>query len=273
MPVDEDSAEQERPGAVGQIETPRPTAAPLVLAAGLTLLAAGLLTSLAFTALGAALVVVGLAGWIRQLLPGAGITYEPLLPPEQRAGPVARSPRSVELLRPGLPGHRVRAPEAVHPYRAGLWGGAVGGALMAACALLYGSVSGRGIWYPVNLLAGMVVPSLQGASVTRLEQFDPLALLIGIGIHAVASLAVGFCLAVIMPILPRGQFIWGSLVAPLLWTGAIYGFMGILNPVMQARVDWPWFVASQFAYGIGSVLVILRSERVHVGPRRGASGS
>jgi hypothetical protein len=42
--------------------------------------------------------------------------------------------------------------------------------------------------------------------------------------------------------------------------------MGIVNPVLQERVDWPWFVASQFVFGIVAAIVIVRSEEVYIPP-------
>jgi hypothetical protein len=247
------------------MEMPRPTIWPMVLALGLMLLAAGLLTNLVFSVLGAILSVVGLGGWIGQFAPGAGTHREALAPEGSRPTPVRPSAAKVAYLAPGRPGYRARIPERVHPYRAGLRGGIAGGVVMALTAALYGLISDRGVWYPINLLAAMVLPEFNNASLEQLEAFSLLALVTGLAIHAVAALSVGLLMAVIMPMLPRGQFIWGSLLAPLLWTGATYGFMGVLNPVMDRHVDWGWFIASQFAYGIAAVVVILWSEEVEVG--------
>src|SRR5262249_41246198 len=54
------------------VEMPRPTAAPVVLALGMTLLAAGVALGTAFLVVGAVVVVTGLSIWIVQLLPGRG---------------------------------------------------------------------------------------------------------------------------------------------------------------------------------------------------------
>src|SRR5262245_33802784 len=54
---------------VTTIEVPAPTAWPLVLAAGCTFMAAGLLTSASVTALGAVLALAGCAGWFREVFP------------------------------------------------------------------------------------------------------------------------------------------------------------------------------------------------------------
>jgi hypothetical protein len=53
-------------------------------------------------------------------------------------------------------------------------------------------------------------------------------------------------------------------IAPLLWSGAIHGFMGILNPLMSEFVEWRWFVASQIAYGLACGAIIMRVEMVPV---------
>ena len=43
----------------------------------------------------------------------------------------------------------------------------------AAAGLLYGLVSGQGIWLPINLLAGMVLPGVEQLSDEELQQFNP----------------------------------------------------------------------------------------------------
>jgi hypothetical protein len=42
--------------------------------------------------------------------------------------------------------------------------------------------------------------------------------------------------------------------------------MGVVNPVLQERVDWPWFVVSQFVFGLVAAVVVVRSEMVHIPP-------
>ena len=44
--------------------------------------------------------------------------------------------------------------------------------LMPVPAFLWGLASGRGLWYPVNLLAGTVVPGLGQLPVEELQQFN-----------------------------------------------------------------------------------------------------
>jgi hypothetical protein len=52
-------------------------------------------------------------------------------------------------------------------------------------------------------------------------------------------------------------------VAPVLWTGAVYGFMGVLNPALASLVDWTTFIFSQFVYGVVVGVVVVRSEMVY----------
>src|SRR5258707_6098720 len=62
------------------IEVPAPTAWPLALALGSTLMFAGLLTSESVTLLGVILAVAGCAGWFRQVLPQEREQVVPVLP-------------------------------------------------------------------------------------------------------------------------------------------------------------------------------------------------
>ena len=90
------------------ITMPRPTAWPMLLAAGVALVAAGVATSLFVSLLGLAIAAVAIGGWIVQLLPGNGEIEEPRVAPEQRCprGPAVR-PRKVAKDRAG--GSRVIA--------------------------------------------------------------------------------------------------------------------------------------------------------------------
>jgi hypothetical protein len=244
------------------VEMPAPTPWPMVLALAVMLVASGFVLNYAFSAAGVLLLAIALRGWIYDLLPGAGVEEVALPPPDKRVGKTRPSRRQVARERLGVSRHRLRIPEAVPPYWAGFWGGAAGGAAMAAVALFYGLVSGRGIWYPVNLLGGILLPQMAGMSAGQLARFSGVALVLGLFIHACASLAAGLLFALLLPMLPGRPLVWGGLVFPLLWTGGIYAFMGVLNPTLNAHVDWVWFVGSQFAFGLASGYVVSRFEKV-----------
>ena len=42
--------------------------------------------------------------------------------------------------------------------------------------------------------------------------------------------------------------------------------MGVVNPVLQRLVDWPWFVVSQFVFGVAASVVVVRLELVFITP-------
>src|SRR6185437_11080272 len=99
----------------------------------------------------------------------------------------------------GESGHRVHVPESAHPYSAGIWGGLAGGTAMAALACLYGLIAQGSIWYPINLLAGVVVPGMGQASTEQLRAFNGLAFAAAFVGHGIISILVGLVYAVILP--------------------------------------------------------------------------
>jgi hypothetical protein len=254
----------EPPAAPDSIETPQPTAAPVVFAAGLTLLAAGVAFGPAFFAVGGVVAIVGLGIWIGQLAPGRGHMHESLAEPSQAPGPVAAAPVGVERMRPGLPGYRLRLPEQVHPTSAGLKGGLVGALAMPLPALAWGFLSGHGPWYPANLLAGMVLPGVGGMSVPELEQLQPTLLVVALVIHVAMSVVIGLVFGVLLPTLPEvpPPIAWGGLLMPVLWTGVSYVAMRAADPALSTMVNWPWFIVSQFVFGITMPAVVLGAERL-----------
>jgi hypothetical protein len=38
--------------------------------------------------------------------------------------------------------------------------------------------------------------------------------------------------------------------------------LDVINPVMNQRIDWPWFVISQIAFGVVAGIVVSRQERI-----------
>jgi hypothetical protein len=154
------------------------------------------------------------------------------------------------------------------PVVRGLVGGLLGGVLMPLPALLWSLGTDRGVWYPLNLLAGMLTPGLNDPSAPELRELHAGWLALGLVMHVTLSLGFAVACALSLPKLPSipGPVAWGGLVLPLLWTGTSYGLMGVVNPVLQQRVDWVWFIVSQFVFGLAAALVVLRSEEVHIPP-------
>jgi hypothetical protein len=253
-----------------ELELPAGTGWPFVMAVGITLMAAGVVTNYFLTLVGviAFLTAAGFWAWL-VFAPGVGEEHVPVEPRERRARTIHEMPGIVETMEEGMAGHRLRLPEKIHPYSAGAKGGLVGAFTMAIPALLYGIFSHHGIWYPVNLLVGMLLPLPTDAGgqldMQAIEQFRLSWFLIGLVIHLIISVGLGLMYGVILPMLPTQRPIfWGGVIAPLLWTGAAYGFMGVLNPTLARVVDWPSFIAAQFIYGLTVGIVVLRSEQVYV---------
>jgi hypothetical protein len=237
------------------VELPRPTVAPVVLAVGLTLLAAGVATNAAFMFVGAVILITGLGLWIAQLVPGRGEVHEALVEPSRRPLSVTARVGGVGRMQEGMPGYRLRLPTEVHPISAGIRGGILGAILMPIPALLWSLWSGHGIWYPLNLLTGLVLPGVDLMTVAELEQFRLPLLLLGLVIHAINSVTFGLIYGVLLPTLPPlpRALGWGGLAMPMLWTALTYGLMGLVNPVLSKGVDWLWFIASQFLFGVVAV--------------------
>ena len=244
------------------IDLPAPTHWPVIAAFGVTLAFAGLVTNVLVSCAGFVTAIVAVVGWWRVTLPEADEERVPFVPPEERAQPVRPVPESVAHLTIGEGGHRVRIPVDIHPYSAGIRGGLVGAGAMAAVAVISGFVVYGSPWVPINLLAAMVLPSLAHADLEQLGRFLPLAFGLAALIHGVLSALVGLVYAAILPMFRARPVLVGGLVFPLLWSAVIWSSLGLLNPVLNERIDWVWFVASQFAFGLAAGFVVSRRERV-----------
>jgi hypothetical protein len=243
------------------IELPAPSFWPIVFAFGLTLLFAGLLTHWSIGVVGFIISMRGVVGWWQDVIPHEKHEEVPI-EPALRPAPVMVEARSVVRLELGQQGHRVRIPETVHPYSAGLWGGLAGGAAMAGLAVLYGLIAQHSIWYPVNLLAGVVIPNLGNASLEQLRAFNGVAFLAALVGHVILSCLVGIVYAVMLPMFPKYAPFWAGILMPLFWSGLVATTLNILNPALNDRISWPWFVVCQLAFGLVGGYVIARSESI-----------
>src|SRR5215468_2749281 len=245
------------------IAMPAPTVWPLVTALGITLGWAGLVTNIVVSVVGLVLFLCGLVGWWREVLPVEKHEAIPVPPPERRAAPVQTQLHTVARLHLGEGGHRVRIPAEIHPYSAGIKGGIVGGIAMAIVACLYGVIAHRSIWYPINLLAAAAMPSLAQADLAQLTAFNGAAFIVALISHGILSILVGLLFAVLLPMLPsRRAAFWGSLISPLLWSALIWATLRLINPALNARIDWIWFIASQIAFGMTTGYVVHHTKMV-----------
>ena len=248
------------PQSSDTIESPAPTAWPMVVALGITLAFAGLVTHAAVSVAGIALALIAAVGWWREVLPEQRVERIAVPPVDLRAQAVVPARPAVQRASIGEGRHRARVPVEIQPYSAGIKGGLVGGIAMAVPALAYGLIVQRSLWYPINLLAAMALPAMARASLAELRAFSLTALVLGVVVHGVVSALVGLLYAVILPMLPRRHMLWGGLIAPLLWTGLLWAVLGVVNPTLATRVDWPWFVISQIAFGLAAGVVVARAQ-------------
>ena len=244
------------PERLDSFELPAPTVWPMVVALGVTLGFTGLVTHVAVSVVGVVLALVGGVGWWRNVLPEERVEHVPVSPAASIPPSVIARPRSVERLAFGDDRHRLRVPVEVQPLSAGVRGGLVGGCAMAACAAIYGIVVQGSVWYPLNLLAAIAMPRMAEANVMTLRVFDGVALVVGLVAHGLTSVLVGVLYAAILPLLPRRHLLWGGLLAPLLWTGLLWATLGVIDPALNARIAWSWFIASQIAFGITAGWVV-----------------
>lgn len=240
------------------IELPAPTAWPITLAFGITLLFAGLVTSASVSVLGAIFAVAGCVGWFRDVLPHEEHELVPVLDEVPVVSTSRPRVTRVEWITQEL--HRARLPLEIYPISAGVKGGLAGSVAMAFLATLYGIVSGKGMWYPVNVLSAGLFPDR--STVAQIAAFHWDALIIGIIIHVVCSLLVGLLYGAALPMFPRRPILFGGVIAPILWTGLIHSILEALDPVLNQRIDWPWFVVSQIGFGVVAGIVVSRQERI-----------
>jgi hypothetical protein len=242
------------------VELPAPTAWPIVLAFGATLLFAGLLTSVDLSIAGGVLMVVGSVGWFHDVLPHERHEMVPVEAEAEAAQIVTARPEVTRAAAPEV--HRLRIPVEIYPVTAGIKGGLAGSVAMAVLAATYGVLSHGSIWYPINLLASVVDAEALRLPMDYLTSFHLGLLLVSSLLHVVTSILVGLLYGVMLPMFPRRPILLGGLIAPIMWSGLLYTTLGVINPLLDQKIDWRWFVASQMGFGIVAGLVVVRQARV-----------
>jgi hypothetical protein len=250
---------EQSPQAPVEIELPAPTAWPIVLAFGFTLMFAGLLTSASVSALGLVLSVAGCVGWFRELFPREHEETVPVVFDESRVVTkrrvVERVPIAPELV-------RVWLPLKTYPISAGVKGGIAGAVAMAVLACAYGVLKAGSIWYPINLLAATVYAQSLVLGSTQLNTFHSYSFAIALILHGIGSIFVGILYGAMLPMFPRRPMVLGGLIAPALWSGLLYSIMQLLNPLLASHINWFWFIASQIAFGVVAGVVVVRQQSV-----------
>ncbi|MES2223062.1 MAG: hypothetical protein V4587_19085 [Acidobacteriota bacterium] len=249
--------EKGRP-SVHAIHMPAPTAWPFLLAIGVTFLFAGLVTAWAVSALGLVIMLFGSVGWFRNVFPheeheSVTVTTEMV---------EIKSSREQVARLPAVGSHRNLLPVERYTLSAGVEGGLAGGVAMIAPATIFGLIRFHSLWYAPNLLAAMGIPGWAERSSSFLSAFHLEGLLVAVLVHALASVLVGLLYGAILPMFPWEPIATAGFLAPIFWSGLLYAGLAAVNPIMNQRIDWLWFIASQIAFGLVAGFVVNLHVRV-----------
>ena len=242
------------------IEAPAPTPWPMIFALGITLSFAGLVTSISVSMVGFILTVAGAVGWFREVLP---VEHREMVRVEPVVETIVPAKIGVDYLQVGELGNRAVLPLEIYPFSAGIKGGIAGGAAMAVLAVVQGIAFHGSPWYTINILAATAMADLAHADTATLCSFIPQAFVAALIIHASASILVGLLYGVMLPMFPRYPALWAAIVAPLLWTGLLWSSLRVINPLLDARIEWRWFILCQIGFGAVAGFVVNQTERVH----------
>jgi hypothetical protein len=225
---------------------PKPTAWPMTLALGVTLVITGMVTHWVISLLGVVLSACSAVGWFLEVLPHEQHEAVPIMEDEL----TIYSPRTAHPRLPEDPKHRKLIPVETFSVKSGINGGIVGGIAMVVPAAIFSLIRYHSVWYAANLLAAGGFVSWAGKSNEFLAQFHLLGLLAALGIHGLTSILVGLLYGAMLPMFPHKPILTAGFIAPFLWTGILYSALGIISPILNERIDWPWFIASQIAFGL-----------------------
>ena len=226
---------------------------PMMGAVGLSLITAGLVTHWLVSCLGAVFFMIGLIGWFREVLPHDA--HEPV-PGEPMPEQIVSAVPEVMHLRVGEMGHRAQLPLQIYPYSAGIRGGLFGGAVIILLAIVHGLITQHSIWYTPNLLAATGSTTFAKMSVEQLREFHLWGAIVATVIHFVTCVLIGLLYGIALPMFPRHPIVMGGLLVPIFWTGLMYSILGILDPVMQERIQWIWFMIAQITFGLVAGYVV-----------------
>jgi hypothetical protein len=228
------------------IHLPSPTVYPMVLALGISLICAGMVTNIVVGLLGLLLTVWGAVGWFLQVLPHESHIDVPV----EVEDVVIISSRTLTERLPTSESHRKILPVETFQITTGIKGGIAGGIAMVVPATIFSLLKYHSVWYAMNLLAAGGFVSWAGKSDAFLSQFHLEGLLAAMVIHGVTSLLVGLLYGAMLPMYPRYPIITCGFVAPFLFTALLHSAIGVVSPILNERIVWSWFAVSQVAFGL-----------------------
>jgi hypothetical protein len=236
----------------GAIQLPAPTAWPLVLALGIALMLAGMVTHWVISLLGLVMALPAMVGWVFDVLP-----HEHHVSVDVHADVIEiKSTRETLSHLPLDERHRKLLPLETFSVMAGVKGGIAGGFAMMVPAALFGLIRYHSVWYAVNLLAAGGFVSWAGESDAFLAQFHLKGLLAASAIHGLTSVLIGLLYGAMLPMYPKKPILTAGFIAPFFWTGILYSAIGVISPILNERIDWRWFVVSQIAFGLVAGFVV-----------------
>lgn len=237
---------------------PASTAWPILLAFGVTLCFASLVTNVGVGIAGLVLVCSGVAGWAKQVLPEEHHEMIPVRASQFTPSSMRTQVTHIQVSEV----HRAYLPVESYAVTSGLRGGIAGGIVMIFPALLYGYLTQHSIWYAVNLLGGAGVAHWMNATTADIAAFHWNGLITATIIHAAVCTLIGLLYGAMLPMWPRRPILLGGIVAPLLWTGLLHSILGFVNPAFNARIAWGWFALSEIVFGIVAGVVVTRSGKI-----------
>ncbi len=240
------------------IQLPSPTAWPMALALGIALVLAGMVTSGVLSILGGVITIAAMVGWFRQVLPHE--SHEAVAVSTEQVH--ISSNRTLAQMLPQDATSRKIIPMETFQITTGIKGGIAGGIAMVVPAEIFSMLKFHSIWYAMNLLAAGGFVSWVGASNAFLSQFHLQGLLAALMIHGLTSVLVGLLYGAMLPMFPKYPIVTAGFMAPLLLTGILHLAIGVVSPILNQRIDWLWFVASQIAFGLVCGFVVNLQAKV-----------
>lgn len=240
------------------VHLPAATAWPFVMALGITLVFAALVTNMWLGVLGLVLAVAGGLGWFREVLPHEAHENIPVEHELLAFAPKLERVSRIEVSER----HRAQLPLETFPISSGIKGGIAGGIAMVIPAEMYSIVRFHSVWYVVNLLGGAGVGDWQDPTMAQMTHFRLSAFLTANIIQGATTLLVGLLYGAMLPIWPRRPILLGGIIAPVLWTGLLYGTLGLVNPFLAERIDWLSFAVAQLVFGLVAGYTVTRLGKI-----------
>lgn len=240
------------------IHLPAPTAWPFMMALGVTLICASLVTTAGIGMLGALLTIVSAAGWFREVLPHEKHEHIAAMDEVVTIAPSGEKVARIEVDET----HRAQLPLETFPVTSGIIGGIAGGIAMVIPAEIYGIIRFHSIWYVVNLLGGAGVGNWVNPTVEQMRHFNLGAFVTANIIQGATTLLVGLLYGAMLPIWPRHPMLLGGIIAPAAWTGLLHSVIGIVNPFLAEHIDWWSFAAAQVIFGLVAGYVVSKRGKL-----------